>query len=57
MSEYDLTEQQVMALRGRGLPFLRVNARTRLYGRESTVAWLLGLATVEKSKRKDAGDD
>lgn len=41
--EYALTEQHLTSLRRRGLPCIRVNTRTRLYERESTVAFLIAL--------------
>jgi hypothetical protein len=46
--EYGLTEQHLTSLRKRGLPCIRVNTRTRLYERETTVAFLIGLLDAEK---------
>lgn len=56
ITEYGLTEQQMANLRARGLPYLRVNKRVRLYEREDTVGFLAGLRAVEKAK-KVADDD
>ena len=53
MDLYKLSAQQVASLRARGLPYIAVNATTRLYEENATIGFLAGLSrTAERKPRK-----
>ena len=49
---YGLTKRQIAALRAKGMPYLALSYKARLYEEDETVGFLVGLRRVEPRQAK-----